>query len=258
MDKEAILEKITNLGLLAVLRGPSPELTIKMVDALVKGGVLGIEITFSTSGSYQGGVQPLISGDGEFFSLKLKRDVTRDSLGCNAYATHTIVITPKPQTESKLGVHPAGPIVFEVVSCGTTRRYSIPVNVIVYSTTQAGTMTGLGTAVDGGTVCDPFGCTFKLTSGDLYTEITAPATGDWVVRIPSFTWSFRNGICTFEYFGPSSSKLVELENGDNSFALGTNPSAGTEYISGCGSTGSHDSAYISGGTIAVTMYKVSP
>ena len=48
MEKEIILEKITQLGLLAVLRGPSPELTLKMVEALVKGGVLGIEITFST------------------------------------------------------------------------------------------------------------------------------------------------------------------------------------------------------------------
>lgn len=48
MKKELILNKITELGLLAVLRGPSPDLTLKMVEALVKGGVLGIEITFST------------------------------------------------------------------------------------------------------------------------------------------------------------------------------------------------------------------
>ena len=34
--------------MLAVIRGPSPELTIKMVEALVAGGVLGIEITYST------------------------------------------------------------------------------------------------------------------------------------------------------------------------------------------------------------------
>lgn len=42
------LERIRSLGLLAVLRGPSPELTLKMVSALVEGGVLGIEITFTT------------------------------------------------------------------------------------------------------------------------------------------------------------------------------------------------------------------
>lgn len=48
MNKDLVLGKITDLGLLAVLRGPSPELTIQMVAALVKGGVLGIEITFTT------------------------------------------------------------------------------------------------------------------------------------------------------------------------------------------------------------------
>lgn len=48
MDKKQTLEKLKALGLVAVIRGPSPELTVKMVDALVAGGVLGIEITYST------------------------------------------------------------------------------------------------------------------------------------------------------------------------------------------------------------------
>jgi 2-dehydro-3-deoxyphosphogluconate aldolase/(4S)-4-hydroxy-2-oxoglutarate aldolase len=48
MNKIEILEKVKELGLLAVIRGPSPELTVKMVEALVAGGVLGIEITYST------------------------------------------------------------------------------------------------------------------------------------------------------------------------------------------------------------------
>ena len=48
MNKTEVLEKIKELGLLAVIRGPSPELTIKMVEALIVGGVLGIEITYST------------------------------------------------------------------------------------------------------------------------------------------------------------------------------------------------------------------
>jgi len=48
MEKAKVLEKINQLGLLAVIRGPSPELTVNMVDALVNGGVLGIEITYST------------------------------------------------------------------------------------------------------------------------------------------------------------------------------------------------------------------
>jgi 2-dehydro-3-deoxyphosphogluconate aldolase / (4S)-4-hydroxy-2-oxoglutarate aldolase len=42
------ISKIKDLGLLAVIRGPSPDLTELMVEALVLGGVTGIEITFST------------------------------------------------------------------------------------------------------------------------------------------------------------------------------------------------------------------
>ena len=48
MSKTEILEKVKELGLLAVIRGPSAELTVKMVQALIDGGVLGIEITYST------------------------------------------------------------------------------------------------------------------------------------------------------------------------------------------------------------------
>ena len=49
MDKKRTLDMLKELGLVAVIRGPSPELTVKMVTALVEGGVLGIEITYSTS-----------------------------------------------------------------------------------------------------------------------------------------------------------------------------------------------------------------
>ncbi len=48
MNKQITLDKLKELGLVAVIRGPSPELTIKMVTALAEGGVLGIEITYST------------------------------------------------------------------------------------------------------------------------------------------------------------------------------------------------------------------
>ena len=48
MNKQEVLDRVGDLGLLAVLRGPSPELTIDMVNALVAGGVLGIEITYTT------------------------------------------------------------------------------------------------------------------------------------------------------------------------------------------------------------------
>ncbi|HEY3418615.1 MAG TPA: bifunctional 4-hydroxy-2-oxoglutarate aldolase/2-dehydro-3-deoxy-phosphogluconate aldolase [Armatimonadota bacterium] len=48
MNKTEMLELVKREGLLAVIRGPSAELTVQMVDALVAGGVLGIEITYST------------------------------------------------------------------------------------------------------------------------------------------------------------------------------------------------------------------
>jgi 2-dehydro-3-deoxyphosphogluconate aldolase/(4S)-4-hydroxy-2-oxoglutarate aldolase len=48
MNKIEVLEKVKALGLLAVIRGPSPELTVLMVEALMNGGVKGIEITYST------------------------------------------------------------------------------------------------------------------------------------------------------------------------------------------------------------------
>lgn len=48
MQKKQLLQKITESGLIAVIRGPSAELTLKMVEALVAGGVTGIEITYST------------------------------------------------------------------------------------------------------------------------------------------------------------------------------------------------------------------
>ena len=48
MNKTETLAKIHKIGLLAVIRGPSQELTLQMVEALVQGGVTGIEITYTT------------------------------------------------------------------------------------------------------------------------------------------------------------------------------------------------------------------
>jgi 2-dehydro-3-deoxyphosphogluconate aldolase / (4S)-4-hydroxy-2-oxoglutarate aldolase len=48
MDKQGTLDRMKTLGLVAVIRGPSPKTTIQMVEALVAGGVHAIEITFTT------------------------------------------------------------------------------------------------------------------------------------------------------------------------------------------------------------------
>ena len=46
--KADTLAEIRRIGLIAVLRAPSEELALGMVDALVAGGVTGIEVTYST------------------------------------------------------------------------------------------------------------------------------------------------------------------------------------------------------------------
>ena len=48
MSKEVVLERIGQLGVIAVIRGPSETLTLKMVEALVAGSITAIEITYST------------------------------------------------------------------------------------------------------------------------------------------------------------------------------------------------------------------
>jgi 2-dehydro-3-deoxyphosphogluconate aldolase/(4S)-4-hydroxy-2-oxoglutarate aldolase len=48
VDKQAILTRISKLGLLAVLRAPDPAGARRAPDALVEAGVVGIEITCST------------------------------------------------------------------------------------------------------------------------------------------------------------------------------------------------------------------
>jgi len=48
VEKSVILARLKELGLIAVIRGPSADLTVKMVEALIAGGVYAIEITYST------------------------------------------------------------------------------------------------------------------------------------------------------------------------------------------------------------------
>ena len=48
MDRGRTLERVQELGLLAVVRGESSEAAVEVSEALVEGGVLGIEITFTT------------------------------------------------------------------------------------------------------------------------------------------------------------------------------------------------------------------
>jgi 2-dehydro-3-deoxyphosphogluconate aldolase/(4S)-4-hydroxy-2-oxoglutarate aldolase len=48
LTREDALDEIRRIGVIAVLRAPSEALALQTVDALVAGGVTGIEITYST------------------------------------------------------------------------------------------------------------------------------------------------------------------------------------------------------------------
>jgi 2-dehydro-3-deoxyphosphogluconate aldolase/(4S)-4-hydroxy-2-oxoglutarate aldolase len=53
MDKEQILAKIRDCGLVAVVRAESGEQAIKIAEACAKAGVAGIEITFTVPGAVE-------------------------------------------------------------------------------------------------------------------------------------------------------------------------------------------------------------
>lgn len=51
MDKIKVLSKLNDCGVIAVVRGESEEQVVKIIDACVKGGVIGIEVTFTVPGA---------------------------------------------------------------------------------------------------------------------------------------------------------------------------------------------------------------
>ena len=51
MDKERVITKIIEGGLVAVVRAESSEEAFRIAEACVKGGVVGIEITFTVPGA---------------------------------------------------------------------------------------------------------------------------------------------------------------------------------------------------------------
>lgn len=51
MAESAVLDRLRDVGILAVLRAPTPDAAVAAVDALVAGGVRGIEVTYSTPGA---------------------------------------------------------------------------------------------------------------------------------------------------------------------------------------------------------------
>jgi 2-dehydro-3-deoxyphosphogluconate aldolase/(4S)-4-hydroxy-2-oxoglutarate aldolase len=99
IDKAQTLERIRDLGLLAVIRGLSPESTLQIVEALIVGGVTGIEVTYSTPGA-AGVVSALRARYGETILLGMGTltEVAQVQEACEAGA-HFLV---SPITEPSL------------------------------------------------------------------------------------------------------------------------------------------------------------
>jgi 2-dehydro-3-deoxyphosphogluconate aldolase/(4S)-4-hydroxy-2-oxoglutarate aldolase len=93
MNKQATLDRIHKLGLLAVIRGPSFELTLKMVEALVAGGVLGIEITYTTPDAV-GVVRALDQTYGEQIALGMGTLTTPEHAASARDAGARFVVSP--------------------------------------------------------------------------------------------------------------------------------------------------------------------
>jgi len=53
MDKQVVLQKIQQVGVVAVLRGKTPEEAVKIADACIAGGVKAIEVAFTTPRAHE-------------------------------------------------------------------------------------------------------------------------------------------------------------------------------------------------------------
>ena len=98
-QKDQTLTNIHEAGILAVIRGPSPELTIKIVAALVEGGVQGIEITFTTPDALEV-VSSLHREFGEDIILGMGT-LTRPEQAAAAKSAGAVFLV-SPHTEEKL------------------------------------------------------------------------------------------------------------------------------------------------------------
>ncbi|MDY2965057.1 MAG: bifunctional 2-keto-4-hydroxyglutarate aldolase/2-keto-3-deoxy-6-phosphogluconate aldolase, partial [Megasphaera massiliensis] len=53
MDKIEVVNKIKEIGVVAVIRGNNPEEAVAMSEACIKGGVTAIELAFTTPRAHE-------------------------------------------------------------------------------------------------------------------------------------------------------------------------------------------------------------
>jgi 2-dehydro-3-deoxyphosphogluconate aldolase/(4S)-4-hydroxy-2-oxoglutarate aldolase len=104
-QKTEVLQRIQELGLLAVIRAEGPDQAVRITDALVAGGVLGIEITFTTPDAL-GAVRQLAEKYGEEIVLGMGTLTAPEHAAAAADAGARFLVSP--HTEEVLGYAMAG------------------------------------------------------------------------------------------------------------------------------------------------------
>ncbi len=92
------LEKTRDVGLLAVVRGVSPEAALEVSGALIEGGVLGIEITFTTPEA-PGVIRDLDAAYGESILLGAGTVTTVEQVELAAEVGSTFLVSPGTDPE---------------------------------------------------------------------------------------------------------------------------------------------------------------
>ena len=93
MERGSILKRIGDLGLVAVVRGESREAAMEVVAALVEGGVLGIEVTFTTPETARV-MRDLNEEYGDDILLGAGTVITREQAEESAEAGATFLVSP--------------------------------------------------------------------------------------------------------------------------------------------------------------------
>jgi 2-dehydro-3-deoxyphosphogluconate aldolase/(4S)-4-hydroxy-2-oxoglutarate aldolase len=93
VDSSRTLERVKELGLLAVVRGESREAAVEVSDALIEGGVLGIEVTFTTPDADLA-IKDLAEKHGENILLGAGTVTTREQVERAAEVGSTFLVSP--------------------------------------------------------------------------------------------------------------------------------------------------------------------